>query len=187
MKYYVFIIALLVSSISVGQSFNKLDSNGKRHGKWKKNFEGTQVIRYEGSFSHGKEIGLFKFYKNIKGKPVLTATRNFSDKNDLADVKFYSSAGKVISEGLMRDRTYIGAWKYYHNNSDQLMTLENYNNEGNLEGDRFVYYLNGQIAEQTSYKNNKLEGRALWYTENGVLIKSYIYVNGELHGQANFL
>lgn len=186
MKQFVLCVMVLLSGTLMSQSLNQFDSDGKRHGKWKKNFEGTQVVRYEGEFSHGKEIGLFKFYKNVKGKPVLTATRQFHENDDLAEVKFYTSEGQVISEGLMRGRTYIGPWKYYHNKSKQLMTLEHYNSKGLLEGERFVYYPNGQIAEQSMYKDNKLHGKALWYTEEGVLIKEYIYNMGELHGQAKF-
>ena len=69
MKHLVLIVMILMSGNLIGQSLNGFDSDGKRHGKWKKNFEGTQVVRYEGTFSHGKEVGLFKFYKNIKGLP----------------------------------------------------------------------------------------------------------------------
>ena len=187
MKHLVLIVMILMSGNLLGQSLNGFDSDGKRHGKWKKNFEGTQVVRYEGTFSHGKEVGLFKFYKNIKGLPVLTATRQFHEKDDLADVTFFASDGRVISEGLMRGKTYIGPWKYYHNNkAKQLMTLEHYNNKGELDGKKFIYYPNGQIAEQTFYKANRLDGEALWYTEEGVLIKKYQYVLGELHGEAKF-
>lgn len=186
MKQIVLGLMLVMSSAIFAQTFNQFDSNGKRHGKWKKNFEGTQVIRYEGEFSNGKEIGLFKFYKNIRGTAVLTATRQFNKNDELAEVKFYTSDGRIISEGLMRGRLYIGAWKYYHNKSNQLMTLEHYNTKGVLEGDKFVYYPNGQIAEQSFYKDGKLDGKALWYTEEGVLIKRYNYVLDALHGEAKF-
>ena len=186
MKHLVLVVMIMMSGTLLAQTLNGLDSNGKRHGKWKKNFEGTQVVRYEGEFDHGKEIGLFKFYKNIKGKSVLTATRQFNNNDDLAQVTFYASNGKVISEGLMRGRTYIGPWKYYHNNSKQLMTLEHYDNGGKLEGEKFVYYPNGQIAEKSFFKDNKLDGKALWYTEEGVLIKKYQYNMGILDGEAKF-
>ncbi len=186
MKQFVLCVMVLLSGTLMSQSLNQFDSDGNRHGKWKKNFEGTQVVRYEGEFSHGKEVGLFKFYKNIKGVPVLTATRQFNNTDDLAEVTFYASDKQVISEGLMRGKTYVGPWKYYHNKSKQLMTLEHYNNNGQLDGDKFIYYPNGQIAEQSFYKDGKLDGEALWYTEDGVLIKKYRYVMGELHGEAKF-
>ncbi|SEQ15991.1 MORN repeat variant [Hyunsoonleella jejuensis] len=187
MKKLGFII-LLVGwfNSAVAQTFNQFNENGKRHGVWRKYFDGTKVLRYEGAFANGKEIGLFKFYKNIKGKAVLSATRQFNDTTDIAQVKFYTSKGKVISEGNMRGKTYIGTWKYYQKNSDKLLTLENYNSEGNLDGERFVYYENGQIAEEKHYKNGLLEGKAINYSLKGVVLKTLIYVNDELHGSAKF-
>ena len=49
--------------IAFAQKNNQMDADGNRHGIWKKNFDNTQQVRYEGEFNHGKEIGLFKFYK----------------------------------------------------------------------------------------------------------------------------
>jgi len=168
------------------QDFNQFDANGKRHGVWKKNFEDSNIIRYEGQFSHGKEIGLFKFYKNYKKKAILSATKQFTEEDNKAQVKFLASSGKVISEGRMDGKIYIGTWKYYQKNSDKLLTLEHYNNQGELVGDRLVYYPNGQIAEKQYYIKGKLNDACLWYSEKNVVLKSFFYERGELHGDAKF-
>jgi len=168
------------------QDFNQFDANGKRHGVWKKNFEDSNIIRYEGQFSHGKEIGLFKFYKNYKKKAILSATKQFTEEDNKAQVKFLASSGKVISEGRMDGKIYIGTWKYYQKNSDKLLTLEHYNNQGELVGDRLVYYPNGQIAEKQYYIKGKLNDACLWYSEKNVVLKSFFYEKGELHGDAKF-
>ncbi|WP_406684068.1 toxin-antitoxin system YwqK family antitoxin [Seonamhaeicola sp. MEBiC1930] len=180
------IIILFVSLSISAQSVNQFDDNGKRHGTWKKNFEDTKVLRYEGQFDHGKEIGRFKFYKNIRGKAVLTASKEFNAANNKALVKFFSSRGKIISEGEMDGKKYIGTWKYYHNDSDKLMTQENYNLKGNLDGERFVYYSNGQVAEKQNYVDGKLEGESVWYSIKNVILKQFVYVNGELHGVSKY-
>ncbi|WP_345274831.1 toxin-antitoxin system YwqK family antitoxin [Flaviramulus aquimarinus] len=184
--FYGFMFILSSVSLLVAQDINQFDGNGKRHGIWKKNFHDTQVLRYEGAFFHGKEIGLFKFYKNIKKKAVLTATKQFNKANNITDVKFLTSNAKVISEGQMRGKTYIGTWKYYQKNSDRLLTLEYYDDFGKLTGKRLVYYPNGQIAEEQHYSEGKLDGNSFWYSVNGVLLKEFIYVNGELHGISKF-
>ncbi|EGV43261.1 toxin-antitoxin system YwqK family antitoxin [Bizionia argentinensis JUB59] len=186
MKQLFFVLILLTGSSVSAQILNQFDSNGQRDGKWKKNFENTDVVRYEGTFSHGDEIGTFKFYKNVQGKPVLTATREFNPNNDTAKVTFLASNGKVVSEGLMMDKLYIGDWKYYHSSGTQVMTLEHYNNKGLLEGARFIYYPSGQIAEKSLYEHGKLNGNALWYAENGTVIKEYHYKMNTLHGAAKF-
>ncbi len=180
------VLFLLFSNQAIAQTFNQFNENGKRHGVWKKYFEGTKVLRYEGAFSNGKEIGLFKFYKNIKGKAVLSATRQFNDSTNIAKVTFFTSAGGVISEGSMRGRVYVGSWRYYQKNSDKLLTIEYYNSNGQLDGERIVYYDNGEIAEKTFYENGKLHGKALNYSLKGVLLKFLLYHNGELHGEAKF-
>ncbi|MBP0903620.1 toxin-antitoxin system YwqK family antitoxin [Mariniflexile gromovii] len=168
------------------QEINQLDANGKNHGIWKKNFEGTNIPRYEGEFLHGKEIGTFKFYKNIKKKAVLTATKEFNEKDSKAYVKFYASTGKVISEGQMDGKKYIGEWKYYQKTNNKLLTLEHYNDSGILHGERIVYYPNGQIAEKQTYKDGKLEGVSVVYSEKNVVLSEVIYVNGELHGYSKY-
>ncbi len=182
---FIFLVLGIVNNL-IAQTFNQFNENGKRHGVWRKYFEGTKVLRYEGAFANGKEIGQFKFYKNIKGEAVLSATRQFNDSTDLAEVKFFTSKGKVISEGKMRGKTYVGTWKYYQKDSDKLLTLEHYNNEGQLVGQRFVYYANGQIAEATNYKAGLLQGKAEYYSLKGVLLKTLVYVDNELHGAAKF-
>ena len=186
MKHIAFILFLLLSSISFAQNLNQFDGNGKRHGLWKKNFDDTNVIRYEGEFKHGKEVGLFKFYMNIKNEAVLSATKNFDNKEDLAEVTFYTSKGKVISKGEMHGKAYVGKWTYYHKGSKQIMMIENYGDYGQLEGESLVYYDNGQVAEKRNYKNNKLDGKVSYFHENGKEMKIYIYNMGLLHGPAKF-
>lgn len=186
MKFIHLYIFLFVSSMTFGQNINQLDDNGKRHGIWKKTFESTKILRYEGEFFHGKEIGLFKFYKNLRNKAILSATKQFNKTDNKAYVTFLSSRGKLISEGQMDGKTYIGEWKYYQNRNDNLLTLENFDNQGILEGERFVYYENGQIAEKQFYKAGKLDGISVWYSESNITLKEYAYVNGELHGVSKF-
>ncbi|XCF05411.1 toxin-antitoxin system YwqK family antitoxin [Tamlana crocina] len=183
---YTLLISIVFTGIAVAQSFNQFDDNGKRHGKWQKKYEGTDVLRYEGEFFHGKEIGLFKFYKNYRNKAVLSATKQFNPENELAEVKFFTSSGKLVSEGKMDGKTYVGTWKYYQKNNENLLTLEHYNDKGQLDGERFVYYPNEQVAEKQNYVAGKLHGESVWYSENNVIVKSYHYENGELHGPAKF-
>lgn len=165
MKKGFVLITLLFSVLITAQDINQFDDYGKRHGIWKKYFDDTTVLRYEGEFNHGKEIGLFKYYKNIDKQASLTATKQFNLEDNKAYVTFFASTGKVISEGLMNGKIYIGVWKYYQRRNDKLLTLENYDEQGNLDGDRFVYYENGQVAEKQFYKHGQLEGPSYWYSE----------------------
>ena len=186
MKHIILFILLISVSIIYAQNINLFDADQKRHGIWKKTFEGTDQMRYQGEFSHGKEIGFFIFYKLIKKRSVLAATKQFNEKDNIADVKFLSSRGKVISEGKMNVKLYVGKWIYYHNNSEKIMIIENYNDKGVLHGKRFVYYKNGKLTEEAIYIEGSIEGVSKWYSKKGVVIKAFIYENNELHGIAKY-
>jgi len=184
MKKLALILVMFITGLVSAQTSNQFDAEGKRHGIWKKYFDDTAILRYEGEFNHGKEIGLFKYYKNLENKASLTATKQFNDSDNKSYATFFTSAGKIVSEGQMDGKIYIGVWKYYQKNSNELLILENYDEHGELDGDRFVYYENGQIAEKQFYRQGKLEGSSFWYTDKNVVLKEFHYVNGELHGLA---
>lgn len=186
MKHSILFILLVISNLAFSQEVNQLDSNGKRHGIWKKTFEGTKAIRYEGQFNHGKEVGLFKFYKYLSKESVLSATKLFNEVNNIADVKFFTSKGRVISEGQMEGKNYIGEWKYYHKNSDQLLRIEQYDPNGLQQGELLVYYEDNTLAEKSKYKDGKLNGKSVWYNEKGIPVKEFIYENDELHGLSKY-
>lgn len=181
LKWLVILIICFQAAVEA-QEINQFDAEGKRHGVWRKNYEGLDVVRYEGTFTHGKETGEFKFYKNKQGKPILAITKDFKADSNVAYVKYFNENGHVISEGFMRDRDYIGNWKYYQKDGKTLLILENYNDAGLLEGERFVYYDNEQIAESKQFVNGKLDGESKWYSENGSILKTFSYSSGELHG-----
>lgn len=185
-KCIVFIILTFYLTNVSAQDINQLDDKGARHGFWKKNFDQTDQPKYEGTFEHGKEKGTFKFYKLVDGKSKLSATRDFLDNSDKIQVKFFSSKGKLISEGMMRDKTFIGKWIYYQNKNKGILMTENYNDQGVLEGEKLVYYENGQIAEKAYYKNGQIDGVSTWYSPNGKLLKEFTYNNGQLHGMAKY-
>lgn len=184
--YFKIILTLFSTTCIAQEAINQLDGNGKRHGYWSKNYHQTNQKRYEGQFKHGKEVGLFKFYKLYKGKSVLSATKLFQEGSDTIEVKFLSSKGNILSEGNMIGKRFIGKWIYYHKNSDAIMTTEFYNNEGNLDGEKIVYYINGTIAEQVQYMNGKKEGIAKVFSEKNVLLKEVTYKNDMLHGKATY-
>ena len=179
---FVLILTSFYVNLRAQELVNQFDDNGKRHGVWLKNFDKTSEPRYEGTFEHGKEIGVFKFYTLKNGKSVLSAIKTFNKENSIAQVKFFASSGKLISEGKMNGKLYIDKWVYYHNKSNAIMIEEYYNDNGLLNGERKVFYDNGQIAESTTYLNGKMEGKSIWYSEKGIKLKDFSYKNDLLNG-----
>ena len=186
MKNILFLFVFINCIFASAQEVNQLDSEGKRHGIWKKNYEDTNVLRYEGEFFHGKEIGVFKFYKKVNGKAVLAANKQFNKENAIAQVTFYASTGKLISEGKMNGKLHIDTWTYYQNKTKHILSKDTYNDKGELHGERLVYYDDGVLAQTETYVNGKLHGASIWYTEKSVVVKEYAYENDELHGPAKY-
>lgn len=163
---------------------NQVDAQGKRHGIWKKKYDGTDQLRYEGTFEHGKEVGEFKFYcLECKNQP--SVIKNFKGKNDLAEVKYFTIKGKLVSEGKMDGKERIGEWVYYHKKSNDVMTRENYAN-GKLDGTVTTYYPNGKITEEIHYNNGIKEGPDNYYSPDGVLLKKLLYKADKLQGPATY-
>ena len=178
-----FFTIILTTSLAQS-SVNQFDKDGERHGLWTKNYHKTDQKRYEGIFKNGKEIDSFKYYTLSNGKSVLSAIKVFNEQNNMAEVTFFASDKKVISEGKMNSRLYVGQWIYYHKNSKAKMIVENYNNDGLLEGERSVYYKNGLLGEQAFYRNGKLNGEAKWFSETNTLLRVTTYKDDVLNGKA---
>jgi antitoxin component YwqK of YwqJK toxin-antitoxin module len=181
-----FKIVFFIFSISIFSQtdINKLDSNGKKIGLWKGVFEDTQRPRYEGTFDHDKEVGLFKFFDNTK-ESNLIATREFNSTDNSAYTIFFDVNKNKISEGKVLNKLYEGLWIYYHKGSKVIMTSENYKN-GKLDGARTVNFKSGKPAEISNYKNGVLDGVYLKNDENGVTLEQSFYVNGELNGVTTY-
>lgn len=182
------IIALLfVLSVFSGFSqdkINQLDDKGNRHGIWKGFYETSKRARYEGTFNHGKETGLFKYFDDTKAATVI-ATRDFSKNDGSCYTVFYDQKGNKVSEGKLVNKIADGTWKYYHFQSQQLMTVEFYKN-GKLEGNRKVYYSDGTLAEDTNYKAGIKDGFSKIFSDKGKLIEEYFFKNGQYDGVASY-
>ncbi len=184
-SFFTLLILVFFSQNIVSQTdFNKLDEKGKKHGVWKGFYEESKRPRYEGTFEHGKEIGIFNFYDDTKAKSII-ATREFNAKDNSAYTIFYDQNKNKVSEGKVVNKLFEGQWKYYHQASKNIMTTENYVN-GKLEGLRTVFYLSGKIAEEISYKNNLKNGFYKKYTEKGILLEESMFKNNIYSGLAIF-
>jgi antitoxin component YwqK of YwqJK toxin-antitoxin module len=183
--YSKFLIAfLLLTSTLYSQEFNKLDEKGLKQGVWKGYYEESKRPRYTGTFEHGQEVGLFQFFDDTKAGTVI-ATREFNSQDHSCYTIFYNQKKNKVSEGKVVNKQFEGEWKYYHEDSNVVMTLENYES-GKLTGVRKVFYESGKLAEETTYKLGVKEGPYKSYAENGVVMEESFYKGGEYDGKAVF-
>lgn len=182
---YIFRLLTLLLCFQLGFSQvnnNPVDAEGKKHGLWKGFYKDSGRQRYEGTFEHGKEVGVFTYFDDTMAKSVI-ATRTFNAAENSCYTVFYDQNKNVVSEGKEVNKIREGQWKYFHKASKNLMTLENYKN-GKLEGVRTVYYPNGKLVEEVLYKNGLKEGVYTKYSENGIVLEKSFFKNGEYDGEA---
>lgn len=187
MRVFVFfILALLffpLSSFSQ-ESINQVDAQGERHGVWQKKYEGSEQVRYRGTFEHGKEVGTFNFYcQDCEQQPVLI--KEFEADSDRSKLTYFSKKGIKTSTGYLNGRSKQGEWLYFHKDGTTVMTREFYKADI-LDGPKTTYYANGNKTEVVTFKNGKMEGPNLYYSPAEVLIKKLNYTNDELHGPAEY-
>ena len=180
----VFLISLIFSVLHAQKEYNQLDAKGLKHGLWKGVYEESKRPLYQGTFDHGKEIGLFQFFDDTQKGDVI-ATREFNSKDNSAYTIFYDQNKNKVSEGKVVNKLFEGEWKYYHFASAVLMTAENYKN-GKLNGLRTVYFPNGKLAEQTNFVNNLKQGAYKKFTETGIVLEESFFKNNEYDGLAIF-
>lgn len=176
-----FFLLVFTSQFYAQDSINLLDKNGKFHGKYRK-FHANGNLRYEGTFEHGKEVGIFKFYA-ISGEKTPIAIKEYNTKNDSIKVSFFATSGKLESKGMMIGKNREGKWQYFFSDGKTLMSVENYKNDL-LEGEFIVYYKNGKITEISNYKNGKLHGNRKRFADDGHIVEDLNYENGIAHGPA---
>lgn len=182
-------LLLIVQIYASAQTdINKVDPNGKKDGPWKGYYPESKRIRYEGTFSHGKETGTFKFYDDTKAQTVI-ATREFNLKDNSVYTIFYDQGKNKVSEGKQINKLNEGEWKYYHEGLPEIMTLEHYK-AGKLDGKRTVYYrgsgVKGEeiVAEEANYSAGLKNGSYKKYTMKGVILEDSNYKKDQLDGPA---
>ncbi|MGB5264007.1 MAG: toxin-antitoxin system YwqK family antitoxin, partial [Lutimonas sp.] len=152
---FLLIVFLIIHPVFSQGEVNQLNKNGEREGVWEKYYDNNR-LRYRGTFKNGREVGTFKYYSAASSDhPVII--KEFDANSDLADVKFYTEAGVLESEGQMKGKDRVGKWIFYHTDGKSVMSEENYVN-GKLDGTYKTYFQDGSPTEIANYKNGLLDG-----------------------------
>ncbi|GGA86590.1 hypothetical protein GCM10008015_29080 [Flavobacterium palustre] len=183
-KSLFFFFFIQCTALIAQTAINQFDSEQKKDGLWKGFYPESKRLRYEGTFSHGKEIGEFKFYDDTKAGTVI-ATRTFNANDNAAYTVFYDQAKNKVSEGKVVNKLFEGEWKYYHKAATTIMSIEHYKN-GKLEGLRSVFFPSGKIAEETIYKGGLKNGISKKYSEKGIVLEEAFFKNDQYDGTAVF-
>jgi len=174
------------------------DSKGRKIGKWLTYYPDGTLEQEEFYSENGKQNGTANYY-SIKGdlmftynfkNEILTEVTSydknkkelgkFTEKKGVIDLKFYSPAGVVTSEGRLKDGKREGKWKFY-TNSGILISEENYKG-GLYDGSVINYFNNGNISSYYEYKKGEKNGLFQSYFKNGNLKQEGFYLKNQANG-----
>lgn len=178
-KILVFIGLLLFGNHLISQDqINQFDSDNLRHGKWIVKYPGTDVIKFKGSFNHGKEVGEFEFFDEQGNQKAL----KIFQEEDISTVLIFYPDGNVNVSGSYKGKHKQGKWLYF-NTDKSVLSEENYHDDL-LNGLKKVYFSNGNIAEEKYYIGGVLNGERKMFYENGEIQAVEHYKNGIINGHA---
>ena len=169
---------LLIPFMCLSQNtFNEI---GQREGVWS-DYHENGIIKYEGKFINGKEVGVFKYY-DYSGNIAIKL--NYLDAGVTSTAILYYPNGSIKSQGNYFHQKKNDVWIYY-NSLGQKIFKEHYL-RGVLNGEVIYYHDNNLISEKYMYINGVKHGGASIFYSSGLLNVTCNYLNNKLHGKTKF-
>ena len=202
--------------------FNALDSKGLKNGIWK-GFYNSGIIQWSGNFRHGIKNGYFKYYNSEGNLDSIQKFRNgileykpeelsvFEIKTDYYEDgsiktigsykdgkpegvrREYARDGKIVDSYIMHLGVIVGhgiidksgkrqsSWKLFYDNG-RVKAEGSYKNDIKI-GKWKYYYDNGTLEQEGAYdKIGSYTGIWNWYYKNGKLRVKEEYFEGEREG-----
>lgn len=182
-----------------GQLFTEItyDDEGKPTGSVKEIAENGTVLE-EYTYLDGKLNGILtaykddgkKHYEHTYKKGALVYYKYFNKEGTLVaegkgskgkmNYVFYSSLGRLRTQGLLKKGERQGVWKFYHP-SGALDEVANYN-VGERNGSTKTYFRNGKLRSEYMYVNGDADGYFRRYFSNGKLEREGWYKDNNSEG-----
>jgi antitoxin component YwqK of YwqJK toxin-antitoxin module len=153
------------------------NGNTDEKGTWTTGWVGD----YESYYPSGKLH--HKFFYNEEGKKdgkqiylhedgTTAKLEYYSNKTEDSSVSFFRDG--TIREKFVRDQYLVS---FYANGTKRSENIYS----GNTRTEKF-YYANGNLSQETSYKNGKRDGNCVLYYKNGTPKYGCIYKDGKMNG-----
>ena len=178
------------------QELNKIDSKGKKQGKWVKRDESNQII-YTGFFKDDLPKGTFRYYYPGKDTLLKSVLIHSSDGKSVRAINYHMNRS-IMSTGKYVDKLKDSLWIFFHETGYK--TAEEFYKKGKRNGLTKVYYENEKILSQYNYKDDKKDGEFKEYFDNGAVKLTgnykmdnpegrftYYFPNGKIVAEGNYL
>ena len=173
-------LALLLAVTADGQTKNQRDAAGRKQGYWEA-VDSKGKLVYSGYFRDDKPVGEMKRYYPSGGVRVIL---NYDSVSTKVRTQFFWQNGELAARGNYIDTRRDSVWLYYSYHTKTLSHRVEYT-AGKHNGKEQNFYSNGNVAEETIWKNDLRDGPWKQYFENGQLKSSATYINGNLEGSYN--
>lgn len=175
---WLFLTCFSLISGQTGQQLNQTDSNGRKQGRWIKEYPNGNIM-YDGFFVDDKPSGEFKrYYEDNNLKSILIFSK---DGNEAAATLYYSN-GFVASRGKYNNQHKEGKWQFFSSTNQDVLISEEHYTADRKNGPSVKYYPDKTIAEVVNYVNDTRHGDWIKYYPDGTLSLKTRYVNGKLDG-----
>lgn len=162
-RIYFLTVFLLISNLITAQ--NKTDRQGRRQGQWIE-YHDNGKVKSKGDFKNGLPVGEFLYYSE-SGR--LQAKNVFAENGMDVVTEIYSEKGKVVATGFYKNKKRDGEWRYFDENEDVMILVENYS-FGVLNGHWVSYYRTGEPQFEGEYKDGIKIGKWVTYDPEGNVI-----------------
>lgn len=129
------------ATLPLGHPHNRLDAEGKRHGRWREYFDAAETqVANQGRYRHGQPVGQWRYY--APGRKLEHKERYLRSPAHQLQLAYYHPNGRLAKSGQARyllhadgGRFYwFGEWKQYTDTGKPLPS---------------EYYINGLLQNPT--------------------------------------
>ncbi len=174
---YLFLLLFLCLGITACLPTNTLAlrtiyGNDQYYHLYKDKLEEGATLVYADKYSCIEQTkdGLYVYkYYSREGKRELLSYDTYTTKRltrKTGASKSWTLTGFLLEEGNYQNNLREGTWNYYHHGSSTLMRKCTYQ-EGQLNGQEFNYFENGDLSSEYTYVDGKKNGVFVSYNEDG--------------------
>jgi len=155
------------------ESETTYDNSGNEIGE--KDYDDDGKLWMQINYKSGKVSEVI--YYDKKGKVLVNNSRT----RGMSPLTGYYPTGQLLDKGQFKNDYRVGKWTtYYEDGTTE--KIENYNDDGDFEGDYKSYYPTGVLNEEYSYKKGKEDGYYKSYFQNGKIKSEGWFIEGDKSG-----
>lgn len=158
-------------------TINQLNERGQKTGFWKKYYDNGN-LQYEGFFQNNYPTGTFIRYDK---DGILKAKMHFKENSKKIYTQFFYPDQSMQAEGLYYAQVKDSIWNFYSKEGFLINKVPFKMDK--KHGKEEKYYKNGQLSEESNWRNGIQDGMTIKYHENGETMIRISYMNGRIDGE----